>query len=64
MFEVAIDDSSLNFFRSPPGAFSASSSFAPDRAVTVNDTVVSVWFSLKSCAERCVTHRGDGVGAS
>ena len=58
-------DSSLNFLRSPPGAFSASSSFAPLRAVTVNDTVVSVWFSLKSCAEteRCATHRGDGVGA-
>ena len=38
MFEVAMLDSSLNFLRSPPGAFSASSSFAPLRAVTVNET--------------------------
>ena len=38
MLLVAMLDSSLNFLRSPPGAFSASSSFAPDRAVTVNET--------------------------
>ena len=42
MFEVAIDDSSLNFLRRPPGAFSASSSFAPDRAVTVNETCAQI----------------------
>ena len=38
MFEVAMLLSNLNFFSRPPGAFSASSSLAPLKAVTVNET--------------------------
>ena len=54
MFDVARDPSSLNFFSSPPSAASASSKSSPLATVTVNDTRVSVWFSLKSLTQALV----------